>query len=126
MAIVLMTLSVGFNSGATIGSSLNSIDLSPNHASILMGIINTAANAVPIFTPIVVGQIVSDNGNRNQWQIVFIISSVVFFVGNCIFLAFGTAVSQPWDAEDYLMRPQPGLALPSTSSEKSKSNENDQ
>ncbi|XP_032590563.1 putative inorganic phosphate cotransporter [Drosophila grimshawi] len=126
MAIVLMTLSVGFNSGATIGSSLNSIDLSPNHASILMGIINTAANAVPIFTPIVVGQIVSDNGNRNQWQIVFIISSVVFFVGNCIFLAFGTAVSQPWDAEDYLMRPQPGLALPSTSSEKSKSKEIDQ
>lgn len=60
-AIVLMVLSVGFNSGATIGSSLNSIDLSPNHASILMGIINTAANAINIVTPLAVGWIVEDN-----------------------------------------------------------------
>ncbi|EDW02614.1 GH19791 [Drosophila grimshawi] len=126
LAIILMTASVGINAGATIGSALNTIDLSPNHAGILMGIVNTGANVVPILTPLLVGLIVKNEGNRNQWQIVFIISSVVFFVGNCIFLAFGTAVSQPWDAEDYLMRPQPGLALPSTSSEKSKSNENDQ
>lgn len=61
LAIVLMVLSVGFNSGATIGSSLNSIDLSPNHASILMGIINTAANVVNVVTPLVVGWIVEDN-----------------------------------------------------------------
>ncbi|XP_017836133.1 putative inorganic phosphate cotransporter isoform X1 [Drosophila busckii] len=102
-AIVLMTISVGVNSGATIGSSLNSIDLSPNHASILMGIINTAANAVPIATPLVAGVIVTEKSDRTQWQIVFIISSVIFFVGNCIYLAFGTAVSQPWDAEDFLL-----------------------
>ncbi|XP_034477653.1 putative inorganic phosphate cotransporter [Drosophila innubila] len=112
LAIVLMTLSVGFNSGATIGSSLNSIDLSPNHASILMGIINTAANAVPIITPLVAGAIVTDDNDRTQWQIVFIISSVIFFVFNCIYLAFGTAVSQPWDAEDFLLGPQPELAKP--------------
>ncbi|XP_017868714.1 PREDICTED: putative inorganic phosphate cotransporter isoform X1 [Drosophila arizonae] len=119
-AIVLMTLSVGFNSGATIGSSLNSIDLSPNHASILMGIVNTAANVVPIVTPLVVGQVVSDNTDRSQWQIVFIISSVIFFVGNCIYLLFGTAVSQPWDAEDFL-QPQPiaGLEIVERQHEKS-------
>jgi len=60
VAIALMTISVGVNSGATIGSSLNTIDLSPNHASILMGIVNTAANVVPIVTPLVVGFIVKD------------------------------------------------------------------
>lgn len=41
--------------------------------------------------------------NRSEWQIVFIIAAVLFFAGNVIYLLFGTAVSQPWDAEDYLL-----------------------
>jgi len=59
-AIALMTISVGVNSAQTIGSVLNTIDLSENHASILMGIVNTAANFVPIATPLVVGWIAED------------------------------------------------------------------
>lgn len=52
----------------------------------------------------------------------FIISSVIFFVGNCIYLAFGTAVSQPWDAEDFLQqRPLAELALPAALPEKADS-----
>ncbi|KAI8037537.1 hypothetical protein M5D96_009690 [Drosophila gunungcola] len=109
-AIALMTISVGVNSAQTIGSILNTIDLSENHASILMGIVNTAANFVPIVTPLVVGWIVEDNSDRTEWQIVFIIASVFFFVGNCIYLVFGTAVTQPWDAEDFLQLKEPELA----------------
>ncbi|EDW56844.1 putative inorganic phosphate cotransporter [Drosophila sechellia] len=109
-AIALMTISVGVNSAQTIGSVLNTIDLSKNHASILMGIVNTAANVVPIATPLVVGWIVEENSDRSQWQIVFIIASAIFFVGNCIYLVFGTAVTQPWDAEDYLQTQNPELA----------------
>jgi len=41
---------------------------------------------------------------------VFIIASVIFFVGNCIYLVFGTAETQPWDAEDYLQTQNPELA----------------
>ncbi|XP_013108348.2 putative inorganic phosphate cotransporter isoform X1 [Stomoxys calcitrans] len=117
-AIILMTLSVGVNSGATIGSSLNSIDLSPNHAGILMGIVNTIANFMPLFSPLVVGVIVTDSSNRTQWQIVFAISAVVFFVGNLVYIIWGTAVSQPWDAEDYLM--------PKDAESSSKANDNNQ
>ncbi|XP_068144426.1 putative inorganic phosphate cotransporter [Drosophila tropicalis] len=117
LAIILMTISVGVNSGATIGSSLNTIDLSPNHASILMGIVNTAANIVPIATPLTVGVIVEENENRSQWQIVFIISAVIFFVGNCVYLAFGTAECQEWDAADYLLPKEPELATKSAKTE---------
>ncbi|XP_023177772.2 putative inorganic phosphate cotransporter isoform X2 [Drosophila hydei] len=101
-AIALMTLSVGVNSGATIGSSLNTIDLSPNHAGILMGLSNTVANVIPILTPLIAGVIVVDKHDRGQWQIVFGIAAVIFFLGNCVFLAWGTAEAQPWDADDYL------------------------
>ncbi|XP_016952995.1 putative inorganic phosphate cotransporter [Drosophila biarmipes] len=116
-AIALMTISVGVNSAQTIGSVLNTIDLSENHASILMGIVNTAANFVPIATPLVVGWIVEENSDRTEWQIVFIIASVIFFVGNCIYLVFGTAVTQPWDAEDFLQLKEPELAKGPASSE---------
>lgn len=60
LAIILMTVSVGVNSGATIGSSLNTIDLSPNHAGILIGLSNTVANVIPILTPLIAGEIVTD------------------------------------------------------------------
>jgi len=103
-AICLMTVAVGLNSGATLGSSLNTIDLSPNHAGILMGMVNTIANFIPIVTPLFVGLIVKDKHDRTQWQMVFIVAAVIFFFGNLVFIIFGTAVAQPWDASDYLQR----------------------
>ncbi|KAH8284769.1 hypothetical protein KR054_000870, partial [Drosophila jambulina] len=123
LAVVLMCANVGINAGSTIGSTINTIDLSPNHAGILMGIINTAANVVPILTPLLVGLIVKDDvsskyfyfklkflfnyseslqHDRTQWQIVFIIAAVIFIVGNVIYLIFGQMVNQPWDAQDFL------------------------
>ncbi|XP_068146652.1 putative inorganic phosphate cotransporter [Drosophila tropicalis] len=102
LAIVLMCADVGINAGSTIGSTINTIDLSPNHAGILMGIVNTASNVIPILTPLLVGIIVKDNHDRVQWQIVFIISAVVFFVGNLIYIIFGQMTNQPWDAADFL------------------------
>ncbi|XP_065369044.1 putative inorganic phosphate cotransporter [Calliphora vicina] len=102
-AIVIMTVLVGVNSGSTIGSLLNTIDLSPNHAGILMGILNTIANFMPLIAPLIVGVIVTDSSNRSQWQIVFIIAAVIFFLGNLVYIFWGTAEAQPWDAEDFLV-----------------------
>ncbi|XP_036331385.1 putative inorganic phosphate cotransporter [Rhagoletis pomonella] len=102
LAIALMTANVGVNSGSTIGSALNTIDLSPNYAGILMGIVNTAANVVPILTPLLVGVVVTDEHNRSQWQIVFIISAAVFALGNLFYLVFGKMELQPWDDVNFL------------------------
>lgn len=41
--------------------------------------------------------------SRTQWQIIFIIAAAVFFFGNLVYIWWGTAVTQPWDAEDYLI-----------------------
>ncbi|XP_036332537.1 putative inorganic phosphate cotransporter [Rhagoletis pomonella] len=103
-AIVLMMISVGMNAGATIGSALNTIDLSPNHAGILMGIVNAVANVIPIITPLLVGVVVTDEHSREQWQIVFIIAAVVFALGNLFYLIFGRMELQPWDDNDHLRR----------------------
>uniref|UniRef100_A0A0A1X5M3 Putative inorganic phosphate cotransporter n=2 Tax=Zeugodacus cucurbitae TaxID=28588 RepID=A0A0A1X5M3_ZEUCU len=104
LAVALMTINVGLNGGATIGCVLNTIDLSPNHAGVVMGIINPLANIIPLITPLVVGVIVTDVHNRSEWQIVFIIAASIFFIGNLIFVIFGSAETQPWDAPDFLRK----------------------
>ncbi|XP_018794824.1 PREDICTED: putative inorganic phosphate cotransporter isoform X1 [Bactrocera latifrons] len=101
LAIVLMTLNIGINGGSTIGSTLNSIDLAPNHAGILMGLSNTIVNIVPILSPLLVGVIVTDNHNRTQWQIIFAIAAVIFFLGNLFYIIWGTSETQPWNSVDF-------------------------
>lgn len=100
--IILMTISVGVNAGATIGSALNTIDLSPNYAGILMGVVNTVANVIPILTPLLVGLVVSNEHSRTQWQLVFIIAAVVLALGNLFYLIFGKMDLQAWNDENYL------------------------
>ncbi|TMW53230.1 hypothetical protein DOY81_001706 [Sarcophaga bullata] len=39
---------------------------------------------------------------REQWQIIFIIAATIFFFGNLAYITWGTALPQPWDAEDFL------------------------
>ncbi|XP_017141077.1 putative inorganic phosphate cotransporter [Drosophila miranda] len=97
LALLLVTLSVGVSSAATIGSELNTIDLSPNHAGILAGILSTFTNLVALCTPLVVGVLVTDATQRSEWQLVFSLAAGVLFAGNVIYLIWGTAVTQPWN-----------------------------
>ncbi|XP_064550843.1 vesicular glutamate transporter 1 [Drosophila montana] len=97
LALALVTLSVGVSSAATIGSELNTIDLSPVHASILSGISSTFTNLVAMLTPLVVGVLVKHPMERSEWQVVFSIAAAVLFAGNVIYLIWGTAETQPWN-----------------------------
>ncbi|XP_075166589.1 putative inorganic phosphate cotransporter [Haematobia irritans] len=108
-ALVIMAVCGGVNSGQTIGSVLNTIDLSANHAGMLMGIVNTAQNFMPLITPIIVGYVVTDEHNRSQWQIVFIMAAAVFFFSNLFYILCGTSTTQPWDAEDFLQPKDPEI-----------------
>ncbi|XP_055918135.1 putative inorganic phosphate cotransporter [Eupeodes corollae] len=103
LAVTLMTMTVGINGGDTIGAALNAIDLSPNHAATLIGIINTAMSAVFMATPLVVGVIVGDGTERSEWQIVFLITAIILFFGNLLYIFFGTTDTQPWDHEEFLL-----------------------
>ncbi|XP_017490694.1 PREDICTED: putative inorganic phosphate cotransporter, partial [Rhagoletis zephyria] len=104
LAIALLTLNVSLHAGATMGCVLSAIDLSPNHAGVVMGIVNPLANMITLISPLVAGAVVTDEHNRNQWQTIFIISAAIFFIGNLVFLIFGSAKVQPWDAPDYLLK----------------------
>ncbi|XP_055921044.1 putative inorganic phosphate cotransporter, partial [Eupeodes corollae] len=104
LAITLLILNLGLGGGITIGSMLNTNDLSPNHAGILMGIWNCIASFVLILTPLIVGVIIYDESKRSLWQIVFIIAAFLSFFGNLQYLFFGSTKTQSWNDPDYLIR----------------------
>ncbi|XP_013113524.2 putative inorganic phosphate cotransporter isoform X1 [Stomoxys calcitrans] len=97
MAIVLLTITVGINGATYLGFQVNHIDLSPNFAGILMGITNCAANMMGIIAPLIVGLIVTNEKDPDQWRIIFFIAAGFYFVGNLLFVVFGKTEVQPWN-----------------------------
>uniref|UniRef100_A0A1B6C0E3 Major facilitator superfamily (MFS) profile domain-containing protein n=2 Tax=Clastoptera arizonana TaxID=38151 RepID=A0A1B6C0E3_9HEMI len=97
VAVTLLTISVALNGTVYMGYLCNHLDLSPNFAGLLMGITNGFANVTSILAPIVAGFIVNDESNIAQWRIVFYISALVFFLGNSIFILFGSTEVQYWN-----------------------------
>ncbi|XP_054290224.1 putative inorganic phosphate cotransporter isoform X2 [Macrosteles quadrilineatus] len=96
-AVALLTVSVALNAGVYMGFLTNHLDLSPNFAGLLMGITNGLANVTSILGPMITGFIVSDETSKEQWLIAFYLAALVFFIGNLVFIIFGSTEVQPWN-----------------------------
>ncbi|KAF4517149.1 hypothetical protein B566_EDAN006448 [Ephemera danica] len=101
IAMIILVIAVACNAGCLIGSSVNHLDLSPNFAASLMGVANTAACMMAIISPLLVGFVVTDNENADQWRIIFLITAGLYVLGNTLFLIFGTTNEQPWNNPDW-------------------------
>ncbi|XP_034476547.1 putative inorganic phosphate cotransporter isoform X3 [Drosophila innubila] len=97
LAVVILSLTIGISAAAQLGFMINHIDLSPNFAGVLMGISNGIANIMSIIGPLLVGIIVTDKQNANQWRLVFFIAAGFYLVGNGLFVIFGRANIQDWN-----------------------------
>lgn len=60
IAVAILVIAVTSNVAIYCGHNVNHMDLSPNFAGPLMGIINTVANIFSILAPLIVGVIVHD------------------------------------------------------------------
>lgn len=82
IAVLLLTIAVGFNSATYVGYLINHMDLSPNFAGTLVGITNSVANFVSIFAPLFVGVLVSDEVSLNFSLVVcrYITILLLFFI----------------------------------------------
>merc|ERR1712071_581554 len=58
--VVLFTACIGINGAAYSGFSCNHLDIAPNHAGILMSILNTFGNICGFLAPYLVGFMVTD------------------------------------------------------------------
>ncbi|XP_054738467.1 putative inorganic phosphate cotransporter isoform X1 [Anastrepha obliqua] len=100
LAVALLTVTVSLSAITHFGWQVNHIDLSPHFTGTLVGMSNTMANVMSIIAPLVVGYIVIDPTNPVQWRVIFFIAGGFNFVGNLLFITFGTAKVQPWHGEE--------------------------
>uniref|UniRef100_A0A7G3ATP0 Putative permease of the major facilitator superfamily protein n=1 Tax=Lutzomyia longipalpis TaxID=7200 RepID=A0A7G3ATP0_LUTLO len=93
--VACITVAVGFGAFAWSGFIVNPLDIAPNHASVILGISNTFATIPGIVSPLLTGIITSDK-TKEQWQVVFYISSGIYLVGCVIYWFFCRGELQPW------------------------------
>ncbi|XP_011308733.1 putative inorganic phosphate cotransporter isoform X1 [Fopius arisanus] len=111
LPVVLLILAGGLNVGAICGFQINHMDLSPKYAGLLVSFTNCAASVVALLAPLIVGAMVPDSESADQWSIVFYMSGGIYFLGNLIFILFGSGKTQWWDNsenkhDDMFLRPR--------------------
>jgi len=96
-AITLFTVCIGINGIAYSGYACNHLDIAPNHAGILMAIINSAGNISGFLAPYVVGVIVTTQGSLSQWQSIFFGTAGVYVVFTLFYVVFASGQEQSWN-----------------------------
>ena len=139
LAVTLLTVALGLKAGCYVGFQVNYVDLAPQFSGTSFSLGNFLANSCATLAPIVVGLIVTDQVRRfrillifcqyfnkrpeetkdcsafqtsiDQWRYVFFVTCAMFFLGNLVFICFGSAEVQPWNgsrkASMYLSKGEP-------------------
>jgi len=97
--IALFIACIGINGGTSSGFTCNHFDLAPNHAAILMSIINGLGNICGFLAPYVVGVIVTDEESLSQWQLIFLLSAGIYIAGSLIYIMFASGEEQSWNRQ---------------------------
>ena len=99
-AITLMCIGMYFNGAIAAGHFVSHVDLAPNFAGTLFGISNTFSGGVVGFVvPLVIGALL-ENGAMNilaKWQVVFCLSSGMYFIGNLGYVLMISGEVQTWN-----------------------------
>lgn len=97
LAVIILTITVGLNGAHYVGFMLSHIDLSPNHASTMMGFTNGIGAIFSILAPLSVSVVVEDETSATDWRKVFFISVAFYFLANLFYLLFISADIQEWN-----------------------------
>ncbi|ENN80344.1 hypothetical protein YQE_03232, partial [Dendroctonus ponderosae] len=99
-AVALLVAAVGSNAFHFSGFSVNHMDLSPNHAGVVMGLVNGCSQITGVVAPLVVQFVVTTPTDPLQWRVVFLIAAAFNVINATVFDVFGSAKVQPWNAPE--------------------------
>ncbi|XP_039298715.1 sialin [Nilaparvata lugens] len=97
LAVILVVAATGANGTVSSGPLACIVDLSPNFASICLGIVGLMANLPGFLSPLVVGYLTYQNQTALQWQKVFFVTSGILFFFGTLYMIYGEANVQPWN-----------------------------
>jgi len=96
LVVTFLCIAVAIGQINSAGYNVNHIDLAPQYAGVLYGLTNSIATVSGIVGPYVVGVLTNEKETREQWKIVFYISSAITLFGAAFYFIFGSGERQPW------------------------------
>ncbi|KAK5640472.1 hypothetical protein RI129_011283 [Pyrocoelia pectoralis] len=97
MAIVFLTAATGIHGASATGALANLVDISPNYASILLGMANGSGAIGGFISPVIVGLLTTNNHSAEQWQKVFWIAACILISTGTFFVLFAESELQWWN-----------------------------
>ncbi|XP_066581859.1 sialin [Prorops nasuta] len=98
IAAVLMLMGIAFNGAISASTLANFVDLSPNYASVLLGLGGLIAINGSYISPLIVGILTNNNQTVSSWKIVYIIAAINSIGGFVVYQIFGSSREQPWNS----------------------------
>ncbi|KAG5870701.1 hypothetical protein JTB14_000198 [Gonioctena quinquepunctata] len=98
-AVICVIMTIGFLGADMSGFWHNHIDLSPNHAGILIGMANQISHLFAVLGPSVAQYVVTDEEDPSQWKIIFFLTAAAYASTTIVFTLFGSGDVQPWNDE---------------------------
>ncbi|XP_046658353.1 vesicular glutamate transporter 2.1-like isoform X3 [Homalodisca vitripennis] len=97
--IILLMIDVGVESFSITSMFVNCLELAPQHASVMYGIVNTFGTLAGSISPLITGFIVTDH-TEEQWRTVFYVASAIVLVGALFYGIFAVGEKQPWAMDE--------------------------
>ncbi|PNF42661.1 hypothetical protein B7P43_G18218 [Cryptotermes secundus] len=101
VAVVFLALSYAVGGASSSGSLPNIVDLSPNFAGTLLGIIKTLTLIPGVLSPNAVSLLNSSFGSVDCWFYVFITTAVIYMLCGTLFMFLGSGNVQPWNQPQF-------------------------
>lgn len=95
--VTIFTFALTLNGAVTAGYLGNGLDIAPNFSGTIFGMANTLSSFGGFLSTYIVADITYKNETYEQFQIVFWILAVTYFVGSLVYLLFGTGELQDWN-----------------------------
>ncbi|KAJ9584141.1 hypothetical protein L9F63_021506 [Diploptera punctata] len=100
-AVVLLALISAVGGASSSGSLANVVDLSPNFAGTLLGIIKTLTLVPGVLSPNLVSIFSDMFGHFDCWYYVFITMAAIYATCGTIFILLGSGEVQPWNNPEF-------------------------
>ncbi|XP_017767924.1 PREDICTED: sialin-like, partial [Nicrophorus vespilloides] len=97
-AIVFLTAATAIHGAVSTGSLASFVDLSPNYASVQLGLSGMISVLPGFISPAIVGILTYNNQTASQWQKVFWISAFMLIVPGILYLFFAKSELQDWNS----------------------------
>lgn len=96
-AVIFLTLATAVHGSVSTGPLASIVDISPNHASIVLGISGMIGVIPGFISPAIVGALTLGNQTVTSWKYVFLIAAGMLLVSGILYVLFCESTLQSWN-----------------------------